>query len=285
MSEVQEGSARANGAGHDDELPRPALSPVEQRVQSLVEDFQKELGDKRDERATIVQRHEQELAGVDRDIKVLSDAIAGLTGKPAPALKAIAKRKRQPGRVGRVTGAGTATGFGVSLEAALVGSRALKKMIEDKVAAGEEPTFTQKEFYRYEGLDWDQSKGSQAVRFFRQINFLRKAGRSNETGAELWAIMDADAVEREVELAEKRTEEYERRVLANTPVGDSRDRVLNYLSEHGEIVGLRALADVTAINRGSIDGVVKALEEDNLVAVERPETKGKPLTIRLGDAA
>lgn len=274
-------TSAANGRGHDGP-PEEPLSPVAQRIREHIADFERELGSLKDKRATVIQEHEQKLAAIDGDIHMVEGAIAGLTGKPAPALKTFKpKRKAQPRRVGRVTGAGTATGFGVSLEACLVASRALKAMIAEKVAKGEPETFTQKEFYRHPSLDWDQGKGSAAIRYMRHIGFLRKAGRSNDTGVELWAIMDADAIEKEVRKAEAATEKYEQQVLAEQSGAPTPERVVECLREvGGEVTGESELARLTGIPKASMNDIVKSLEDNQTISVER-QGPGKPKIIRL----
>lgn len=281
---VEQTQQQSNGAA-----PEPTASPlssVAKRIQTLVEEFETELAAKLDERAAIAQRHEQELAGVEDDIKHIQNAIAGLTGKPAPALKKLAKRKTQPRRIGRSTGAGTATGFGVSLEAVLVAGNALKEMVAEKEASGEPPTFTQKELYRYPALDWDQSKGSQAIRYMRSIGFIRRAGRHPSTQAELWAIMDPDALDHQAKLAAERTEEHEREA-AQRGQDDPRERIVDAVREAGGEVGsLTELARLTGIQRTTVGHLVQALEEENAVVVKRSgDHRGASVTITLGDAA
>lgn len=270
-----------NGSGPSDgPEPPEALSPVAQAVREHIADFEGKLGQLKDERATLVQEHEQKLAAIDSDIVICQNAIAGLTGKPAPALKAMRPRRKQKGRVGRVTGAGTATGFGISLEACLIASRKLKQMVDEKVDRGESATFTQKEFYRHPEVDWDQGKGSAAIRYMRHIGFLRKAGRSNETGVELWAIMDADAIEKAVRKAERETEKYEQQVLAHS-AAPTPERVVECLREvGGEVEGANELARLTGIPKGSITEIMKSLETDNTISVER-RGPGKSTVIRL----
>lgn len=283
---VEQAQQQGNGAAA--EPPEPPESPVAKRIRTLVDEFEAELATRLDERAAITQRHEQELASVDDDIKHIQNAIAGLTGKPAPALKKFAgKRKRQPGRVGRVTGAGTATGFGVSLEVALVGAKALLELVKDKEARGEPGTFTQKEFYRNPHLDWDQSRGSQAIRYMRNIGFIRKAGRHPETQVELWAIMDAEAMDREAKRVEQRTEEHERRVAEQAQGGSLQDRVVDAVREAGgEIKSISELARLSGVNRHTLKDHVKSLEENNVIVIRREGThRGAPTTITLGDAA
>lgn len=261
----------------------PPLSPIAQRVQGLVAEFSEQLQAKRDERAVITQRHEQELAEVDDDIALLEQTVAGLTGKAVP--KKAPSKKPQPRRVGRVTGAGTATGFGVSLEVAMVAANAIKKMVREKEERGEGPAFTQKEFYRYPDIDWDQAKGSQAIRFMRHVGFLRKAGRSDATQAELWAIMDEDAVEAELRKAEQRTEEYEREVAARAIGGDPLDRVVEALQAAGEVHGWNNLSELTGIPAGTLSGGYRnKLTQANRITVENPGA-GHKVIIRAAEPA
>lgn len=269
--------------GHDDgaqPADEPPPSQVAQRVQKLIREFQDELREVTAQRVTVVQRHGKELAAIDNDIKLIESTIAGLTGRPAPAMKQF-KKKPQPRRVGRSTATGTATGFGISLEAAYVASKAIIRMVAERVERGEPETFTQKEFYKH--LDWDQSKASQAVRFFRDIEFLRKAGRREDTGAELWAVMDAEAVERQVRMAEQRTEEYDRQIRGES--ANPRERIVDCLREAGEFESWSALARASGIPKGSIDGICKPLAEEGVIAVHRPGTKGGKVKITLGEIA
>lgn len=281
MSEVQPGQSPGSNGNQASESD-PPLSEIAKRVRQHIADFEGELVELRAHRARLVKEHEKALAAIDGDIGICEGAIAGLTGKPAPSLKAIKpKRKNQPRRVGRMTGAGTATGFGVTLEACLVASRALKQMVAERVEAGEPETFTQKEFYRYPALDWDQSKGSQAIRYMRHIGFLRKAGRSEKTAAELWAIMDADAVEKAISEAERKAEEYEQHVVAQAGLGTTREQVVECLRQVGEpVAGAAELGRLTGTPKGSMSGIIKSLETDNIITVEQ-QGPGRPALISL----
>lgn len=273
-------NANGNGAHPPPEPSEPLLSPIAQEVQRHIKDFEAKLGELKDDRAALVSTHEQALAAIDSDIGIVEGAIAGLSGRPAPALKALKPKKRQPRRVGRATSGGTATGFGISLEGAVEAADEIKRLIDEKVAKGEPATFIQKEFYRRPNLDWDQGKGAAAVRFLREIGFLRRAGRSPNTKADLWAIMDAAAVENAVKEVEAASDKHQHALFAD-PDQDPRQRVIKCLREVGEPVeSFVTLAQLTGVTKYNLGLAVEALEQDNVIRVER-RGSGKSVSITL----
>lgn len=99
-------------------------------------------------------------------------------------------KKKVPTHVGRTRSNGTATGHGISAEAA---DPFVTEMLR-RTDAGEK-FFSQRDIYQALGVE--QSPASSAFRFLRDIGFLRKAGRFNDDDprrrAEAWTVMDRDA--------------------------------------------------------------------------------------------
>jgi DNA-binding protein H-NS len=179
--------------GHVPDVGQASETPVAKKIAQMCEEMEALLRQRQEERAAIQARHAQELAAIHQDIDALQSTVRALTGTK-PKIKA---KKQQPGHIGIRRASGTATGFGITFEVAQVAVDAIKNELPEK--------FTQRQLYRH--LDWDQAKTSQAVRFLREIGFLRKAGKADDKRAVLWAVMDADAFERARNEVSNATEE------------------------------------------------------------------------------
>lgn len=101
------------------------------------------------------------------------------------------KSRRGTARVGVPRSNGTATGFGISRERAMECAAHILQMVDDGAEF-----VTQKDVYS--DMGWDQSKSSAAFRYFRDIGFLRKAGKT-EGGREKFAVLDRDAINKVTE--------------------------------------------------------------------------------------
>ncbi len=176
MSDPMNGLAQA--------LSQTDASEVKKTLATIIAELQAMLVERQDEKATILARHEQELAQVNEDIDLLQGSLAAMKASPLPAKPAPSKKKAQPTRIGIPQANGTATGYGISFELAQEGADFLLANFDGK-------DFTQRDMYK--GLDWDQSKASQCIRFMREVGFVRKAGVANRR-AVLWRIMDKDAL-------------------------------------------------------------------------------------------
>lgn len=103
-----------------------------------------------------------------------------------PTYEAPVRRRRQgTPRVGVTRASGTPTGFGVTVEGC---KPYAEKVLE---VADRDGFVTQPAVYR--ALNSDQGTSSAAFKFFRDIGFLRKAGRDKESRREIWRILDRDA--------------------------------------------------------------------------------------------
>lgn len=236
--------------GINGHAPNDVLSMVEHtRLQ-----FEAMLAAKREEKATILARHEQELAGINDELTILSNTVRALTGKPLKE----PKLKKQPGRIGVPQANGTATGFGVTIEAASEAADFIRTLPQP---------FTQAEFYR--GFGVDQGKGSGFIRYLRHIDFLRKAGvRADAKGKpELWAIMDDQAVEKVRQAAQEAAEQAVAARTAPPEDPDRFERVVSYLKDHGVVMGWATVAHDCGIPKGSIDLVKGRLIDGGLVKV------------------
>lgn len=183
--------------GHVPDVGQASETPVAKKIAQMCEEMEVLLRQRQEERAAIQARHAQELAAIHQDIDALQATVMALTGTK-PKAKPKVKTKQQPGYVGIRRATGTATGFGVTFE--------VVQIAVDAIRNNELPEkFTQRQLYRH--LDWDQSKGSQVIRFLREIGFLRKAGKADNQRAVLWAVMDADAFERARNEVSDATEE------------------------------------------------------------------------------
>lgn len=115
---------------------------------------------------------------------------------------ASAKRGPNPNlaRVGITSDQGTPTGFGIMAER---GKEVAEALLKDKKGAGklENGTvfYTQPYVYRelFRGDEfWEQTRMSAVFKWFRDIGFIRKAGKERKTSRDRWIIMDADAVDK-----------------------------------------------------------------------------------------
>lgn len=231
-----------------------APNDVRSRIEQTRAEFEALLASKREEKATIQARHEQELAGINDELTILSNTVRALAGKPPKE----PKLKRQPGRVGVPQANGTATGFGVTIEVAAQAADFIRTLPQP---------FTQAEFYR--GFGIDQGKGSGIIRYLRHIDFLRKAGvRADAKGKpELWAIMDTEAVEKARQAAQEAGEQAAVARTAPPEDPDRYERVVTYLKEQGVVMGWATVASECGIPKGSIDNVKSRLIDGGVVRV------------------
>jgi hypothetical protein len=156
-------------------------SPVSTALDSMVAELRTLLQKRRDERNAIVARQEQELAPLDVDIARLEGAIVAIKGRPQ-------SRRPAKKRVGTTSTLGTPTGFGITVEVAQEAADYILAHYGDGTA-----TFTQRDLYK--ALGWDQTRMSNTMKFFRHIEFVRKAGQAGTRGTStLWALMDRDAL-------------------------------------------------------------------------------------------
>lgn len=151
------------------------------------------------------------------------------------------------------------TGFGIALSVAKVAAAQILTITND----GQDP-FTQKDLYK--SLDWDQSKGSQAVRYLREIEFLRKVGRDEQTGRELWAVMDADALDRVLE--EQAMAERLRFAKPNPDSEDKIERAAAYLQAMGEVEGWDVLAEAANYPETQTHTVRRTLLDAGVIKTE-----------------
>jgi hypothetical protein len=283
----EEGQAEheANGGSLITQYVELSLTKLSHYEQALDKHRGHVVARQEEELRAIAERHAEQLVGLDDEIAKARDAIGALQGKEAPSLKALARAKRagstngrrtQPKRTGVKTGGGTATGQGISLEAAAQCAAVIKRVIAAKQAAGKQDTrVTQKEIYRDRDLDWDQTKGSKAFLVLLDLEFLRKNGVIGR--AQGYSIMDEDAVDKELERVAERTQRYQRRDFDDGT--DNRDRIREVLKQVGSITGIENLATMADVPRGSMRDLLVGLEEDELIHVDRPEKKGRPLVI------
>lgn len=99
-------------------------------------------------------------------------------------------------RVGVTLSNGTATGFGVTIEACEPWVEKISEIVKRNGFA------TQRDVY--ESLNSDQGTSSSVFRYLRHIGFLGKNGKDKPTKREKWIIMDDDAYDKAVkELKEQ----------------------------------------------------------------------------------
>jgi hypothetical protein len=115
----------------------------------------------------------------------------------------VTKRRKKPSaapaHVGITRANGTATGFGISVEACGRFVDEIRKQTKTS------KFFTQKAIYK--AIDEDQTKASSAFRWLRAIGFLARAGRDPESRRERWKVLDDTAYDKAVKAATEATEE------------------------------------------------------------------------------
>lgn len=184
-----------------DEL-RAYAGPIRQQLENAIE-----------YRNSILKRHREELVDIDRQLEKMVSVLEflGETNIPNPTLvtskgRPTKKKKAFAPWTGVTRAGGTPTGFGITLESCYEMAQGILTLVEKKKENGEDPVFTQKDAYR--AIDWDQSKGSQAFRYLAHINFLGQTARDSKTRAQLWEVVDASAVDKEFEAADKKTQDW-----------------------------------------------------------------------------
>src|SRR3954471_24722272 len=109
----------------------------------------------------------------------------------APPKKMGRPKNNGNARIGVKTSAGTSTGHGITVERC----RAFVDEILKQTDGGKSNKFvTQAGVYKAIGAD--QTKASAAFRYLRQIEFLRKAGRTENGRGDNWAVMDKFAYDK-----------------------------------------------------------------------------------------
>lgn len=108
------------------------------------------------------------------------------------------KKEKRTGtsHIGRTRSNGTATGYGISVEATGPVVARIKE-----VAEANGGFVTQPDIHR--PMDLDQAKCSSAFKYLREIGFIGKAGRDKTGRRELWRILDADAFDKALNAAKE----------------------------------------------------------------------------------
>ncbi len=227
-----------------------------------------------------------QLDAIDTDLGRMRAVLSAAEAKPA---RKVSSRKgiTMPPRVGTPRAGDwrtTSTGHGVSLGLALEGAEVIKRLVAERTEAGEPETFTQRDVYRHPELDWDQTRGSAAFRYWRHIGFIRKAGRVQEPGstAELWALMDADAIDRAVAEAKAAQQAGQHPGLA---LNDERlQAALDYIEHEGEVKGWRTVAQAVGVGQGSEQRLREAVAATGKVDVVTKRGTSAKITWK-GDGA
>lgn len=270
-------------------MDRPTT--LEERLRALIAPLKQELEQLEAHRAFKTEEHQTQIAKLrevfrkemdesEANIKKLQSALRHLdpTTEVPKATKPRRTTKNQS-HVGRPRSNGTATGLGISVEAVKPFVDEIKRVVAERSRDGSLATFTQKEIYR--GIDHDQSKGSAAFKYLRQIEFLRKAGRNPESRAEVWSIMDADAYDAVLTgLASAAQEEVNRLKVAKLDSDEEIERVAAFIREQGEVQGWNAVIEGAKIAETRLTTIRHRLVDADLIEVKQVGGKGKPVAIR-----
>jgi hypothetical protein len=270
------------GGGQEDDPPLSA----EGYLANLKADLSRRIEHLRAHKAHVDVEYRRVMGELEAQLSPLEATLAALNGEreapPAPQPQKpkkpltpqITLKRKGQSFIGARRSNGTATGFGVTVEEMAVAVAKVEALVAEDDAFGK-GFFTQKDLYT--GLGWDQSKGSQAVRYLHSIGYLRKAGFKNRR--ELWAIMEPDAYERVVADIARRQQERRDLLLKGPLDHEDRDvRAAAFIRKHKKVRGWKAVEEACEISDSVINTVRRTLLEEGLIRVSQP-ARGKPALI------
>ncbi|WP_028058280.1 hypothetical protein [Candidatus Solirubrobacter pratensis] len=246
------------------------LAPIRERYDEAIHEYREHLAGLARTEKGILQLHGiLQSAGMDVELPPEIEVAPAASGKK-PAKKKAARRTY----VMRANG--TATGHGISMEAAKPFADAVLKLVDERAAAGQEPLVTQTEIYR--ALGEDQTKGSAAFRWFRAIEFIGKAGRqAGDRGSMLmyWRVLKRHAVDEAIAAAERAADE---EMSAAVPDDPQMRNVLDFIEQEGHVRGWSTLARACDLSDRDLSSVKAKLRVSELVEVD--SSPGRSATIQ-----